>query len=119
MVPIEGTYRPLLAKVEIDGYSAGYGRLRGGNDFRKRRDDPMPRRPSVDPALPPLPRWEKRDVQVKIRLAPSEIAKLKKIRPDLKPSAIVAQLVNDVLADRYHPAWAAPSEESSDPTAGQ
>jgi hypothetical protein len=73
----------------------------------------MSRHPRTDPDLPPRPRWEKRDVQVKIRLAPSEVQRLSRVRPDLAPSAIVAQLVNDVLAGRYCPVWAAPQSDDS------
>jgi hypothetical protein len=67
----------------------------------------MPRRRSVDADLPPLPAREKRNQQVKIRLTPSEVDQLVALRPDLTVSAIVALLVDDVLAERHRPAWAA------------
>jgi hypothetical protein len=66
----------------------------------------MPRRRTVDPALPQLPEREKRDQQLKIRLTPGELHELNQLRPDLAPSGIVALLVDDVLAGRYRPAWA-------------
>jgi hypothetical protein len=62
--------------------------------------------------LPPLPGDnEKRDQQVKIRLSPSEIEKLKLLRPDLTPAGIVALVVDDVLAGLYRPTWAASQPE--------
>jgi hypothetical protein len=72
----------------------------------------MPRRRAADPALPPLPERERRNQQVKIRLTASEVAQLSRLRPDLAPSAIVALIVDDVLAGRHHLPWAAPAEES-------
>ena len=69
----------------------------------------MPRR-NADPSLPPLPERERRDQQVKIRLMGSEIARLSRLRPDLAPSAIVALIVDDVLAGRHVPQWAVRSE---------
>jgi hypothetical protein len=59
--------------------------------------------------LPPLPERERRDQQVKIRLTATEVAQLSRLRPDLAPSAIVALIVDDVLAGRYRPHWAAPA----------
>lgn len=67
----------------------------------------MPRRRPADTDLPPLPEREKRAVQVKIRLTPSEAEALAALRPDLAVSGIVAQLVDDVLAGRHRPSWAA------------
>ncbi|MFY1633746.1 hypothetical protein ACN27F_10775 [Solwaraspora sp. WMMB335] len=72
----------------------------------------MPRRRSVDPALPALPEREKRDQQVKIRLTLREVHELGKLRPDLVPSGIVALLVDDVLAGRYRPDWAVPDGDA-------
>jgi hypothetical protein len=76
----------------------------------------MPRRQNADAALnlPPLPDagMERRDQQVKIRLTPSELRTLQAMRPDLAPSGIVAQLVDDVLKGRHRPDWAAPAEPS-------
>lgn len=69
----------------------------------------MPRRRAADPAFPPLPERERRDQQVKIRLTATEVAQLSRLRPDLAPSAIVALIVDDVLAGRYRPHWAAPA----------
>jgi hypothetical protein len=67
----------------------------------------MPRRRRADPDLPPLPEREKRDQQVKIRLTASEVDQLAQLRPDLAVSGIVALLVDDVLAGRHRPPWAA------------
>ncbi|GAA0400664.1 hypothetical protein GCM10009541_49770 [Micromonospora gifhornensis] len=75
----------------------------------------MPRRRSAAENLPPLPAREKRDQQVKIRLTPSEIERLAVLRPDLTPSGVVALLVDDVLAGRYRPVWAAPAPDEADP----
>jgi hypothetical protein len=61
--------------------------------------------------LPPLPEREKRDQQVKIRLTPSELKQLGALRPDLTASAIVGLLVDDVVAGRHRPSWAAPAGE--------
>ena len=77
----------------------------------------MPRRRAADPDLPPLPAREKRDQQVKIRLTETELRQLVKLRPDLAPSGIVALLVDDVLAGRYRPHWAAPADEVGEPSA--
>ncbi|WP_213456583.1 hypothetical protein [Rhizomonospora bruguierae] len=74
----------------------------------------MPRRRAADPALPPLPERERRDQQVKIRLTATEIGQLSRLRPDLAPSGIVALIVEDVLAGRYRPNWAAPVKDSQD-----
>jgi len=74
----------------------------------------MTRRRSANPALPPLPERERRDQQVKIRLTATEVAQLSRLRPDLAPSAIVALVVNDVLAGRYHPNWAAPPDRDDE-----
>lgn len=71
----------------------------------------MPHRHQAGTGLPPLPAREKREVQVKIRLTPSEVDALAALRPDLSVSAIVAQLVDDVLAGRHRPAWAAPTDQ--------
>ena len=71
----------------------------------------MPRRHPADTGLPPLPEREKRAVQVKIRLTPTEAEALAALRPDLSVSGIVAQLVNDVLAGRHRPAWAALADQ--------
>jgi hypothetical protein len=54
--------------------------------------------------LPPLPEREKREIQVKIRLKPTEAQALTALRPDLSVSGIVAQLVDDVLTGRHRPA---------------
>jgi hypothetical protein len=67
----------------------------------------MPRRRSVDVDLPPLPVREKRDQQVKIRLTPGEVEALLALRPDLTASGVVALVIDDVLAGRYEPVWAA------------
>lgn len=67
----------------------------------------MPRRRPVEQELPPLPVREKRDQQVKIRLTPGEVDALLALRPDLTASGVVGLLVDDVLAGRYEPAWAA------------
>ncbi len=62
--------------------------------------------------LPPLPGDnEKRDQQVKIRLSISEVDRLKKLRPDLTPAGVVALIVDDVLAGRHSPTWAASDAE--------
>ena len=71
----------------------------------------MPRQHPAETGLPPLPAREKRDVQVKIRLTPSEVETLAALRPDLSVSGVVAQLVDDVLAGRHRPAWAAPTDQ--------
>lgn len=76
----------------------------------------MPRRRAADPDLPPLPMREKRDQQVKIRLTDTELRQLLLLRPDLAPSAIVALLVDDVLAGRHRPQWAAPADEVEGPS---
>ncbi len=61
--------------------------------------------------LPPLPGDnEIRDQQVKIRLSAGEVEKLRKLRPDLTTAGIVALLVDDVLAGRSRPTWAAVSD---------
>ncbi|MEV0809808.1 hypothetical protein [Micromonospora sp. NPDC050200] len=73
----------------------------------------MPRQRPVAENLPPLPAREKRDQQVKIRLTPSEMERLAVMRPDLTPSGIVALLVDDVLAGRYRPAWAAAAPDEA------
>ncbi len=73
----------------------------------------MPRRRRADPDLPPLPEREKRDQQVKIRLTASEVHQLAQLRPDLAVSGIVALLVDDVLAGRHRPPWAAAEGTSS------
>jgi hypothetical protein len=71
-----------------------------------------PRRHATETGdLPPLPEREKRDQQVKIRLTPSELKQLGTLRPDLAASAIVGLLVDDVLAGRHRPSWAAPASE--------
>ncbi len=67
----------------------------------------MPRRRPADTDLPPLPEREKRVIQVKIRLTPSEVEALAALRPDLAVPGIVAQLVDDVLAGRHRPSWVA------------
>jgi hypothetical protein len=61
----------------------------------------------VDVDLPPLPVREKRDQQVKIRLTPGEVEALLALRPDLTAAGVVALVIDDVLAGRYEPAWAA------------
>jgi hypothetical protein len=71
----------------------------------------MPRRHPAEMGLPPLPAREKREVQVKIRLTPSEAEALAALRPDLSVSGIVAQLVDDVLTGRHRPAWVAPADQ--------
>jgi hypothetical protein len=71
----------------------------------------MSRRHPAGNGLPPLPAREKRVIQVKIRLTPSEVESLAALRPDLSVSGVVAQLVDDVLAGRHHPAWAAPTDQ--------
>lgn len=73
----------------------------------------MPRQRPVAENLPPLPAREKRDQQVKIRLTPSEMERLAVMRPDLTPSGIVALLVDDVLAGRHRPAWAAAAPDEA------
>ena len=73
----------------------------------------MPRRRSAAENLPPLPEREKRDQQVKIRLTRSEVERLGTLRPDLAASGILALLVDDVLAGRYHPGWAVQQESGS------
>jgi len=74
----------------------------------------MPRRRPANTDLPPLPEREKRVIQVKIRLTPSEAEALASLRPDLAVSGIVAQLVDDVLAGRHLPSWAVrPSQDSN------
>jgi hypothetical protein len=55
--------------------------------------------------LPPLPHDERRDQQLKIRLARSEVEKLIALRPDLTASGIVSLVVDDLLAGRYRPTW--------------
>ena len=77
----------------------------------------MPRRRAADPDLPPLPAREKRVQQVKIRLTDTELRQLIELRPDLAPSAIVALLVDDVLAGRHRPYWATPADEGRKPSA--
>jgi hypothetical protein len=71
----------------------------------------MPRRNPADTGLPPLPEREKREVQVKIRLKPTEAQALTALRPDLSVSGVVAQLVDDVLTGRHRPAWATPADQ--------
>lgn len=75
----------------------------------------MPRQRPVSDNLPPLPTREKRDQQVKIRLTPSEMERLGMLRPDLTPPGIVALLVDDVLAGRHRPAWAATAPDEDGP----
>jgi hypothetical protein len=65
----------------------------------------------VAQGLPALPGEAKRDQQVKIRLSEGEVEQLKALRPDLTPAGIVALLVDDVLAGRHRPPWAASSAE--------
>jgi hypothetical protein len=83
---------------------------------RCREELPMPRRRAADPDLPPLPAREKRVQQVKIRLTDTELRQLIQLRPDLAPSAIVALLVDDVLAGRHRPHWATPADEPGKPS---
>ncbi len=71
----------------------------------------MPRRHPAETGLPPLPARERREVQVKIRLTPSEVEALAALRPDLSVPGVVAQLVDDVLAGRHRPTWAAPTDQ--------
>ena len=71
----------------------------------------MPRRRVTDPDLPPLPQRERRDQQVKIRLTDTEVRQLGCLRPDLTPSAIVALLVDDVIAGRHRPPWAVAADQ--------
>ncbi|MET8253358.1 hypothetical protein [Micromonospora sp. NPDC005197] len=73
----------------------------------------MPRQRPVAENLPPLPTREKRDQQVKIRLTPTELERLTAMRPDLTPSGILALLVDDVLAGRYWPTWAAAAPDEA------
>jgi hypothetical protein len=73
----------------------------------------MPRRRvGADPSMPPLSQTEKRDRQVKVRLTPTELARLQRLRPDLTPSGILGVLVDDVLTGRYRPEWVVPSNEN-------
>jgi hypothetical protein len=72
----------------------------------------VPQRNPAGTDLPPLPEREKRDVQVKIRLTPSEAAALAALRPDLSLPGILAHLADDVLTGRYRPTWAAPPEDT-------
>ncbi|MEV7629397.1 hypothetical protein [Actinoplanes sp. NPDC089786] len=70
----------------------------------------MRRRRVVEAAqgLPPIPGdGQKRDQQVKIRLSVSEVERLKALRPDLTTAGVVALIVDDVLAGRHRPGWAA------------
>jgi hypothetical protein len=41
------------------------------------------------------------------------MTQLSQLRPDLAPSAIVALIVDDVLAGRHHPPWVAPTKGES------
>ncbi|MFF3867048.1 hypothetical protein [Micromonospora sp. NPDC001898] len=47
---------------------------------------------------------------MKIRLTATEVARLEELRPDMAVAGIVALLVDDVLANRYRPAWSVPLE---------
>jgi hypothetical protein len=67
----------------------------------------MRRQRPVDEELPPLPRQERRDQQVKIRLTATEVEKLIALRPDLTASGVVALVIADVLEGRYRPDWSA------------
>ena len=50
----------------------------------------MPRRHPAETGLPPLPAREKREIQARIRLTPSEVGTLTALRPDLSAPGIVA-----------------------------
>ncbi|KAB1943435.1 hypothetical protein F8271_10110 [Micromonospora sp. ALFpr18c] len=77
----------------------------------------MRRRRVVEAAqgLPALPDEERRDQQVKVRLSRTEAERLRAMRPDLTVSGIAALVIDDVLAGRYVPAWAAPSGDAVEP----